>query len=150
MQKIILIFAFSVWLHGFSFGQKGDDYAKTLKEMFEVSGTEESYQAVIKQMFGMFKQQSADVDPGIWKSLEQEFSSTSIDELVKMQVPVYQKYLSIGDLEEMIKFYKTPVGQKFAKSTPMIMQESMEIGQQWGMKLGEEISRKMKEKGILL
>lgn len=111
MKKIILIFTFSIGFYAFSFGQTNDDYANTLKEMFEVSGTEESYQAVIKQMFDMFKKQSADVDPNTWKALEQEFSSTSIDDLVKMQVPVYRKYLSIGDIEEMIKFYRTPVGQ---------------------------------------
>ena len=50
-------------------------------------------------------------------------------------------------MEEMIKFYQTPVGQKYANSSPMIMQESMQIGQQWGMKLGQEFTKKLKEKG---
>jgi uncharacterized protein len=147
MKKIISILTFSIVFFVFSFGQTDEDYTKTLKEMFKVSGTEESYQAVVKQMFGMFRQQSPNVDLNIWTELEKEFSKTSIDDLVKLQVPVYKKYLTQGDIEEMIKFYKTPVGQKYAKSTPLIMQESMQVGQQWGLKLGEEIAKKLKEKG---
>lgn len=147
MKKIISILTFSIVFFVFSFGQTDEDYTKTLKEMFKVSGTEESYQAVVKQMFGMFRQQSPNVDLNIWTELEKEFSKTSIDDLVKLQVPVYKKYLTQGDIEEMIKFYKTPIGQKYAKSTPLIMQESMQVGQQWGLKLGEEIAKKLKEKG---
>ena len=64
-----------------------------------------------------------------------------------MLVPVYLKYMTKEDLEEMIKFYQTPVGSKFAKSTPLIMQESMQVGQKWGMKIGEDFKKKMKEKG---
>ena len=55
--------------------------------------------------------------------------------------------MTLEDLKEIIRFYQTPVGQKFAKSTPLIMQESMQIGQQWGMKLGLEITKKLEEKG---
>ena len=30
----------------------------------------------------------------------------------------------------------------------MILQESMQIGQQWGMKIGQDFANKMKKKGI--
>ena len=64
-----------------------------------------------------------------------------------MLASVYQKYMTQVDLEEMIIFYQTPVGKKYAKNLSMIMQESMEVGQQWGMKIGQEIAYKLKEKG---
>jgi hypothetical protein len=68
-------------------------------------------------------------------------------DLVKMLVPVYKKHLTLADVEGLITFYKSPVGQKFAKKTPMITQESMQIGQQWGMVIGQKFADKMKEKG---
>jgi hypothetical protein len=147
MKKIISILTFSLAFFAFSFGQTNDDYSKTLKEMFKVSGSEESYQAAIKQMFVMFKQQKTNVDAKIWDEFENEFSKTSINDLADMLTPVYIQYMNLEDLKELIKFYQTPVGKKFAKSTPMIMQESMQIGQQWGMKLGEDITKKLQEKG---
>jgi len=115
--------------------------------MFEVSGTEGSYQAAIKQMFSMFKQQYSNVEVEIWTDLEKEFSKTSLNELTKMLVPVYSKYMTLEDLNELIKFYNTPTGKKYAKSTPLIMQESMQIGQQWGMKIGQDFEKKMKDRG---
>jgi hypothetical protein len=115
--------------------------------MFKVSGTEESYQAAIKQMFSMFKEQSPNVKSTIWEEFENEFLHTSINELVDMLAPVYKKYMTKEDIETMIQFYETPVGQKYAKSTPLIMRESMEIGQQWGARIGEEIGHKLKERG---
>lgn len=147
MKKIITVLAFTLAFIAFSFGQSNDDYAKTLKEMFSVSGSEESYQAAIKQMFVMFKQQKSDIAPAVWEELENEFSKTSINDLVVMIAPVYEKYLTQKDLEEMIKFYQTPLGQKYAKCTPFITQESMQIGQQWGMKIGQEIATKLQERG---
>lgn len=129
------------------FGQADQDYSKTLQKMFEVSGTEESYKAVIKQVITMYKQQYANVDAKVWDDLEMEFSKTSLNDLTEMLVPVYSKYLAIEDLQAIIQFYESPVGKKFAENTPLIMQESMQIGQQWGRKIGEDLAKKIQEKG---
>lgn len=36
-----------------------------------------------------------------------------MNEYIEMVIPIFQKYLTKSDLEEMIKFYQTPIGQKF-------------------------------------
>ena len=122
-------------------------FGETLKKMFEVSGSVESYKTVVTQMLGMFKQEEPDIPEEIWNDLEGEFLKTSIQDLVDMLIPVYQKHLTKEDLDKIIEFYQTPVGKNFASKTPIIMQESMQIGQQWGMKIGQKIQEKMKEKG---
>lgn len=147
MAKALKLFSFIALLSISSYGQVDEDYSKALTKMFEVSGTEETYQSVTKQMFSMFKQQYANVDVKIWKELEQDFAKTSINDLTEMLAPIYAKYMTKGDLEAMIEFYQSPVGIKFAKNTPFIMQESMQVGQQWGMKIGEDFAKKMKERG---
>lgn len=130
------------------FGQSDKEYSKTLKRMFEVSGSEETYQSVIAQMFTMLKQQHPDVESSVWDEFEKEFLKTSIDDLVEMLAQVYSKYLTIADLEDLIGFYETPIGKKFAQNSPLIMQESLQVGQEWGRKIGQEIKKKIKEKGF--
>ena len=88
MKKVIAILTFSIAVFSFSFGQVNDDYSKTLKEMYKVSGSEESYQAAIQQMFAIFKQQKTNVDDEFWTEFENEFSKTSINDLVDMLAPV--------------------------------------------------------------
>lgn len=145
MIRFAFIFVFSLCSSAFVFGQT-TDYKATLKKMFEVSGSEAAYKSGIAQMFAMFKQ-SQEVPPTVMKELEQEFMKTSMDDLVDMLVPVYEKHLTRDDLLKLIEFYQTPAGAKFAKKTPLIMQESMQIGQAWGMQIGQEFEKRLKEKG---
>ncbi|MCE7068532.1 DUF2059 domain-containing protein [Dyadobacter sp. CY326] len=127
--------------------QSNTAYKAKMKEMFVVSGSEESYEAAIGQMFKMFKQQKTTVPDSIWQQFEGEFMKTSIDDLVNMLEPVYVKNLTQDDLQQLIAFYNTPVGKKYAQKTPILMQESMQVGQQWGMKIAQEFQEKLKTKG---
>jgi len=147
MKKLISTLSLIVIFTNLSFGQTDNEYKEALQTMFKVSGSEEMYQTAIEQMFTMFKGQYSSVKEEIWVSLEAEFKNTSINDLIEMLTPTYQKHLTLEDIKGLIEFYRTPVGKKYAKKSPMIMQESMQIGQQWGMKIGEEFAKKMKDKG---
>ena len=146
-MKSISTLVLVLFYNTISLAQADSKYSNTLKTMFEVSGTSESYQAVIKQTVNMLKQQHSEVSVEVWNDLEKEFLKTSLEDLVDLLVPVYSKYLDQNDLEKIINFYQTPAGKKLAGSTPLIMQESMQIGQQWGMKIGQEFEKKLREKG---
>lgn len=126
-----------------SLSAQEDSYTAKLKKMFEVSGTEQSYQQAIDMTLNMSKDQYPDLGDEFWNEMSAEFKGTSIDELTEMLVPVYKKYLSEDELDEIIAFYNTPAGKKLASSNPQIMQESMSIGQAWGAKLGEKVMRKV-------
>ena len=147
MITITIIIALFLITFGLSIGQADTEFKAKLKNMFEVSGSEETYQTVIKQIISMYKEQFSDVPEETWNDLQKEFLKTSIDDLVDMLVPVYSRHLTLDDLQKIIEFYQTPVGKKYAEKTPLIMQESMQIGQQWGMKIGQEFQNKLQEQG---
>jgi len=143
MKKTIIILI-TILSCNLSFSQENSEYSKELLHMFEVSGTEESYKAAIKQIMGMYREQYTGLGQELWDELESEFMKTSLDDLTKMLTPIYQKYLSIDDLKGIIKFYESPVGLNYAEHTPMIMQESMQVGQQWGAKISEQLMERIK------
>jgi len=147
MKKILFILVLVLTQVSISYSQVTPEYKATLKTMFEVSGTEETYKTAIKQLFAMFKEEKKEVPDSIWNEFEGEFLNTSLTEIVDMFAPVYIKYMALEDIQKLIEFYKTPTGVKFAKSTPLIMQESMIIGQEWGKKLGEDFAKRLKKKG---
>ncbi len=147
MKTITTIIALFLITFGLSYGQADNEYKAKLKNMFEVSGSEETYQTVIKQMISMYKEQFSNVPEETWDDLEKEFLKTSMDDLVDMLVPVYSRHLTLDDIQKIIEFYQTPVGKKYAEKTPLIMQESMQVGQQWGMKIGQEFQNKLQEEG---
>lgn len=59
----------------------------------------------------------------------------SMKDLFDQLAGVYMQSFTEAELEEILEFYETPVGQKMTKQLPVIMEKSMQIGQQWGMKL---------------
>lgn len=147
MKNTLALIAFFMLFTFTSFAQNDKAYKNTLSEMFDVSGSEETFKAAINQMLAAYKGQYPQVAAEIWKEFEAEFQKTSMDELVLMLTPAYQKHLTQKDLKELIKFYKTPIGIKFAQKTPLLTREAMQVGQQWGMKIGQNFAAKMKEKG---
>lgn len=93
-------------------------------------------------MFNIVKSQYSGIIEDIWVELKKEFDASSLDDLVDRMVPVYQKHLTLKDINGIIAFYKTPLGQKYAKKTPLITQESMQTGQDRGMEIGQNFAKK--------
>lgn len=149
MKKSIVILLSSFLLMGGVFAQSAgtSSYEKKLAKMMKAQGVEETFKSSVGMMVKQFKMINTEVPAEVWDELETEFEKASIDELITMLVPVYQKHLSESDLDGIIKFYDSPIGKKLAKATPAISQESMQVGQQWGMKIGEIVAKRLEEKG---
>lgn len=148
MKKLVLVSFVLILITGSTYAKtESKTYPATLKKYLEACGSIETFQTVLKNMIGSFRSMHSSVPGEVWDEVEKEFSATSIDDLVDMLAPVYEKHLTEADLKEIIKFYNTSAGKKIAQKTPAIMQDSMEAGKIWGMKIGEKVMNKLKEKG---
>ena len=135
----------------FAFGtqaQEDTEYREALHEMMELSGSHEAFNAVISQMIKLQKQQHPEVPEAFWEKLNQRMRGTAMDELVDKLVPVYQKHMSLEDIKAITAFYRTPAGQKLATKQPLIMQESMQIGKEWGGQIGQQIAEEIRNEGF--
>ncbi|HEY3429296.1 MAG TPA: DUF2059 domain-containing protein [Cyclobacteriaceae bacterium] len=122
-------------------------YPATLKKYMEVSGSLGAFKSAITTMMGSFRNMNSSVPEEVWKEFEAEFQRTSVDDLVTMLTPVYEKHMTEAEMNEVIKFYSTPAGKKLAEKTPAIMEESMAVGQTWGQAVAQKVMAKLKEKG---
>lgn len=46
-------------------------------------------------------------------------------------IPIYTKYLTKSDVQQLTAFYRSPAGRKLMAATPAISLESAEVGQDW-------------------
>ena len=74
------------------------------------------------------------------------FKDFPIDEMIDAIVPIYQKHLTKSDLESIIAFYASPVGQKLLKEQPAMMAESMRAGQDIMLRKLPQIEERIKAK----
>jgi hypothetical protein len=68
-----------------------------------------------------------------------------MDELVEAMVPIYRRHLTKSDVEEMVRFFGGPVGQKLLREQPQMMQEGMQAGMAIQQKRMDQIMAKIRE-----
>jgi|GEM_PF-5321528 len=68
------------------------------------------------------------------------------DELISnIYIPVYSKYFTISEIEEITAFYESQVGQKLVSLVPTLMQESVEMfNEKYSNKI-TEIDRRIRD-----
>lgn len=149
MKKLILCFFIFLAFGNNTFAQEeiSDDYKNAVKKMLQLAGSESTFKVALEQMIQLFKQQKSQVPESVWDELSIEFSKVSIDDLMNMLVPVYHKHFTIDDIKQLIAFYESPIGKKYAEKTPLISKESMQAGADWGRLLGQKVVERLKEKG---
>ena len=126
---------------------QGDaEYKAAFKKFFELSGSQNTFKTMVPQLIAMFKQQKSGVPDAFWQEFEAD-AIKSTDNLIDLMAPIYQKHLTLADLKKIIEFYESPAGKKLAEKTPLISQESMAAGQQWGMQLGQKMMQKLQANG---
>src|SRR5262249_36488963 len=69
-----------------------------------------------------------------------------LEEMENAIVAIYQRHLSKADVDEMIRFYGSPTGQKLIHEQPQIMQESMQAGAAIQQKRAGEIEAKIQKR----
>lgn len=69
--------------------------------------------------------------PKFMDSFTQKFSAASpATAVTDAMVPIYSRAFTMEDIQEMTKFYESPVGQKMVKQLPAVTQESQNAGVQ--------------------
>jgi len=86
-------------------------------------------------------EQVAEVD----KFAESLFKNMPVDEMVDAMIPIYQKHLTKEDLDGILAFYASPVGQKLQREQPVMMQEGMRVGGEIGRQRFGDMMKQMDE-----
>jgi hypothetical protein len=144
MKKIFILF-FLCGMVSVAFSQTKTKSEK-IRELLELTGSGELGIQVMQTLIPAYEKNFPNVEKEFWKQLSNEINA---EELVSLVIPIYDKYYSESDVDQLIAFYKTPLGAKLIKTMQPIMQESMLAGQKWGKELGEKIALRLKDRGYL-
>jgi hypothetical protein len=143
ITKTIVVLSFCLTTL-FTYAQSNSKQEK-IQQMLELTGAGKLGIQVLNQMVTNFKSTYPKVDQEFWNDFKKEVKA---DDIVNLMIPIYDKHYSEKDIEQLIQFYKSPIGRKTIAVTPLITQESMIAGQQWGMATGRKVIEKLKEKGF--
>ena len=85
------------------------------------------------------------LDPATMTAIREETGAVvrerieSGDALYSVLYPVYEKHFDIFELNKLVTFYESPLGQKLVRVSPQLLTESLSLGREWGLSLVPEI-----------
>jgi hypothetical protein len=71
--------------------------------------------------------------------------ATKMDEMIDGMVEVYQKHYTEEDIDAMLAYHNSAVGQKVAAVAPLVEAECKEVGNKFGIMIGAEIDKRLEE-----
>ncbi|MFL6235195.1 MAG: DUF2059 domain-containing protein [Thermoanaerobaculia bacterium] len=125
---------------------QGEDVAakrRDIRRLLEVTGSAQLGQQILGQMIETFKKASPEVPESFWNEMMKDLDSTTMIDLI---VPIYEKHLTHEDIKGLIAFYESPLGRKVTNMLPVIAQESMQAGQQWGMDVARRVQQRLEQR----
>lgn len=162
MKRWLTIFVCLAFLPiGTAIAQQSDDHAtkEDVQQMFDVMHSRKQFDAmmdVIRQQLpaltrGVVANQLPNATPEeiaklndfMNRQTQKMFEDMPFDGLMQAMMPAYQRHFTHGEIQEVTRFYSSPVGQKFLAELPAVMGEYMQaarpIMQKWTQKQVEEL-----------
>jgi hypothetical protein len=66
-----------------------------------------------------------------------------LPEFTDLAARIYAKHFTVADLEQLIAFYESPIGQKLVAEQPAMLAEMSAVAQAWGENLALDVMRKL-------
>lgn len=122
--------------------------AQAVRRLLELTGAARLALQTMETMVPAQRQAMPQVPAAFWDAFIAH-ARRDIAQLVDSLVPVYAAHFTLAQLQELVRFYESPLGKRLAEVQPLIAQESMQVGQRWGAIIGAQVGDSLGRAGIL-
>ncbi len=77
------------------------------------------------------------------EAINRIMSEISLHEFVELLMPIYDSIYTHTEILELIKFYRSPVGQMITDKGPRAAKLAMEAGTKWGQEIAQKVIDKI-------
>ncbi|MDI9311356.1 MAG: DUF2059 domain-containing protein [Limnohabitans sp.] len=139
-MKRRLFVGFVIFNFSLCYSQSEIKKEKILK-LIEVTGANKLGYQIFDNIINMIK----DKNPLAEEFISEIKKEVKPEGLTELYIPIYDKYYTEEDVDNLIKFYQSPTGKKVTSVMPEMLNDSMEAGKKWGELLAQKIIEKLKK-----
>lgn len=121
--------------------------AATVRRLLTMTGAARLSVTSMESMIPAQRQANPQIPVAFWDAFLAH-ARRDTTKLIDLLVPIYAAHLTRPELEELVRFYGTPVGRRLAAVTPLITQESIQAGQTWGAEIGKQVADSLAQAGM--
>ena len=139
---VVLVLAFAM-----AAPAAADDGGKNarIRKLIELTNSAMMGKQVMDALFAQFKPAFPQVPADVWDEMAAVFKP---EELTELSIPIYERNFTRAEIDGLIAFYESPIGQTMLQKMPLVVQESLQAGNQWGQEKAREMIQKLKAKGF--
>ena len=116
--------------------------AASARRLLAVTGATKLMLGTMQTMIGAQRNANPQIPPEFW-DVFMAHARRDTTKLIDMLVPIYAAHLTSSELDELVRFYTSPLGQRLTAAQPDILRESTVAGQQWGEVIGRMVGDSM-------
>jgi hypothetical protein len=126
-----------------------------IRELLEVTGAKadqaELSRTFTQQMVSVLQANNAVLSDEALKIIAEEVETVVAEQLhqeilQRKMYSIYARYFTIDEIQGLIDFNQSPVGQKANRVMPLLMRESMSAAQEWSEEIGPLLSKRVVER----
>ena len=119
-----------------------------VRRLLQTMGAGKVGAQIMGQMFATMRSSMKQVPQNLWEELMGEFRAEfSPEKIIELNVPIYSRHYTQGEIKRLIAFYESPLGRKVTSVAPFIAKEAYEVGAEHGRRVLEGIYEKLRKKG---
>ncbi|MEL6777751.1 MAG: DUF2059 domain-containing protein [Cyanobacteria bacterium J06597_16] len=127
-----------------AFAEETDTKVEKIETLLELTNADDLSTQVMENMVDQFRQSSLEVPDQWWDGFIEKANASDINALL---IPIYDRNFTEAEIVAIIEFYESPAGQSVLAKMPLVVQESMSVGQAWGQSIAEELIRELEADG---
>lgn len=109
-----------------------------IHRLLELTGTAQVALRGVEAMVRAQRATNPKIPTAFWDALLAR-ARRQMPQYVDSLIPIYRAHLTRAEVDQLVTFYESPLGRRVTEVTPIITQESMELGQRWGLTIGREV-----------
>ncbi len=115
-----------------------------VRELLRLTGSVNVGFQMRDKILDAFKRAMPQVPAEVWSGFSAECDPRQLEDAI---VPLYLASFTAEELDAMLVFYHSPVGEKLLRKQPEIFRASSEAGRQWAADITYRLRQRLTEKG---
>ena len=118
----------------------------TTRRLLELTGAAQLSVRAMEVMVPAQRAANPQIPAAFWDAFMVR-ARRDVPQLVDSLAPIYAAHFTQAQLDELVRFYESPVGRHLTEVQPLITQESFEVGQRWGALIGRAVAESLAQGG---
>ena len=123
--------------------------AEAIRQLLLLTGASELMVASIETSMPVQRAANPEIPDVFWEEFVARLRA-DVDRFIELLVPLYDRHLTLDEIRQLIAFYESPLGKRLVEVQPILAQESMLAGQEWGGRLSMEVAADLARRGIVI